>query len=69
MECKGYKRGAHDVTRLKALGWCEQCYMRHYRDEHAAQLAQYQAEYRADPAYKELNRLYVVKFRRVRQSS
>ena len=68
MNCTGYKRAAHDVNRIHGHNLCDSCYLRRYREEHAAAIIKYQKEYqesyRADTAYKTTARLYMRDYRK-----
>ena len=64
MKCSGYNTPAHEADRIKAHGLCEACYQHKYKAEHVAELAAYQREYRADPAYKEVFTLYMREYRK-----
>ena len=64
-KCEGYGIPAHDVDCLYGRGpLCESCYMKKYRAEHVTELQEYQKEYRADPAYTKVARLYMRDYRK-----
>jgi len=64
MLCQGYLRGKHQVSTLHAKGLCDACYQRKYQHDHHEEIVKYQQAYRADPAYAEMNRLYVRIYRK-----
>ena len=63
MQCEGYKRAPHNEP-IYAKGLCQVCYMRKYQAEHLTELQEYQKEYRADPAYTKVARLYMRDYRK-----
>lgn len=63
MKCEGYSTNAHKVNRLHAKNLCDSCYLKKWRAEHKEEVIKYQKEYRADPGYKDFNRLYVASYR------
>jgi hypothetical protein len=59
MICEGFEQAAHEVDTLHAKNLCPHCYQKKYRAENIVKLSAYQKEYRADPAYRELNIIYI----------
>lgn len=64
MKCDGYNRDFHEVDCLHARGLCNSCYHKKWREENKEAIIKYQKEYRSDPSYDELNRLYTQEYRR-----
>jgi hypothetical protein len=64
MICQGFERELHKVEKLYGRGpYCQACYMKKYRKEHATELKAYRKAYRSDPVYKELNKVYSTTYR------
>jgi hypothetical protein len=65
MICQGSDiQSPHDVDRLYAKGLCQRCYMHNYYQEHIVELRAYRKAYRADPCYRELNKVYSANYRK-----